>query len=80
MMARCIFLSSVTALSTQSRYTPSKIVEIASLAKRRWHVAIFVVLRRLSGEIDQAFIDSQLLLHTTGMLLRYRASVSDFLM
>lgn len=79
-MAHCIFLSSVIALSQEIHYTPSKIVKVSSLPERRWHVAVFVVLRRLPGEIDQPLIDSQLFLHATSMLPRCRQAISDFLL
>lgn len=49
---------------------PTEVVEISMLSKGRWHVAVFVVFRLLARQIDQTRLNTQLLLHTSCMLLR----------
>lgn len=57
-MARCIFIEVSNNSSVGQVYAPSEIVEVSSLPEWRRHIAIFVVLRWLTGEINQAFIDA----------------------
>jgi hypothetical protein len=58
-----------TACSSDELYGPSKIVKVASLSEGRRHIAVLIVVCRLSREVDEASVDAELLLNSCCMLL-----------